>query len=352
MAVRKKGNKWYYRFMLDGVPYERSCKGATSQKEAEKFEAIVKADIMRGDLRLLEAKQKINFSRLVEIFLDYSKTNKTTSNLDEYFCNRFIDFFGKNKLINEIKPSDIEAYKAMRADSFVEMKRKNKDKEWIIVKTDTKIKPATINRELNSLSKMFNLAVDNGYIEKSPCLKLKKIKVENTKIRFLTKKEEKNLIVALKDHWLYPIVFTALKTGMRKAEILNLKWENVNYKKGYINVLVTKNDKPRQVPISPKLEELLKNIKKETEYVFINSTTKKPYSSITKSYNEVLNKAKINDFTFHDLRHTAATRMVEGGFDLVTVSEIFGWVNLEMVKRYAHTDFERKQKAIKHLDKY
>lgn len=353
MSVRKKGNKWYCRFMLDGVQYpERSCKGATNQKEAEKYEACLKADIMRGDLRLLEAKQKITFSKLVEVFLDYSKTNKATSNIDAYFCNRFIKFFGKNKVINDIKPADIENYKAWRADSYVELKRKNKDKEWVIIKTDEKIKPSTINRELNSLSKMFNIAVDNGFIEKSPCKKLKKIKVENTKMRFLSKKEEAELFKKLKGHWLEPIVFTALKTGMRKEEILKLKWENIDFKKGYINVLVTKNDRPRPVPISPKLQSTLKAIKKETEFVFINPNTKKPYTSITKTYNEILDSAGIKDFTFHDLRHTAASRMVEGGFDLITVSEIFGWVNLQMVKRYAHTDFERKQKAVSYLDKF
>lgn len=353
MSVRKKGNKWYCRFMLDGIQYpERACKGATTQKEAEKYEAVLKADIMRGDLRLLESKKKITLSSLVDIFLDYSKTNKATFNIDAYFCNRFLDFFGKNKVINEIKPIDIEAYKAWRSDSYVELKRKNKDDKWVITKTDEKIKPSTINRELNSLSKMFNIAVDNGFIDKSPCAKLKKIKVENTKMRFLTKKEEKELFKKLKNHWLEPIVFTALKTGMRKAEVLNLKWENIDFKKGYINVLITKNDKPRQVPISPKLAEVLKSIKKETEFVFINPNTKKPYSSITKTYNEVLASAGIKDFTFHDLRHTAASRMVEGGFDLITVSEIFGWINLQMVKRYAHTDFERKQKAVAYLDKF
>lgn len=112
------------------------------------------------------------------------------------------------------------------------------------------------------------------------------------------------------------------------------------------------NSRTRQITVSPKLEEILKSIKKETEYVFTNPNTKNPYSSITKTYNEILDSAGIKDFTFHDLRHTAASRMVEGGFDLITVSEIFGWVNLQMVKRYAHTDFKRKQKAIAYLDKF
>jgi len=354
MVVRKKGNKWYCRFQLDGFRYEKACKGATSQKEATIFESILKADIMRGDLRMLEKKQKITFGKLTEIFLDYSKGNKDTWKQDEYFCKKYLEYFNKNQLINEIKPLDIEGYKTWRQKSTYEVPESyiNDAGEEAIRKIKIKIKESTINRELNSLRKIFSLAVENDFIEKSPCKNIKILKTENTKIRFLSREEEKTLFEHLKGHWLEPIVFTALKTGMRREEILTLKWGNVDFKAKFINLLKTKNGKARKIPISPKLKEKLQSIKNESEFVFINSKTKTKYSSITKTYNEILEKAKIENFTFHDLRHTAATRMIEGGYDLVTTAEILGHSDLRMVGIYAHTDFERKRKAIEYLDNF
>ena len=152
--------------------------------------------------------------------------------------------------------------------------------------------------------------------------------------------------------YLKPIVICALQTGMRRGEIFNLKWENIDFELGYIELLKTKTGKARKIPISTSLREVLENIKPISEYVFINPQTNKPYTDIHNSFGTVLEKANIQSFRFHDLRHTVATRLVEKGIDLVVVKEILGHSKIDTTMRYAHAVPKRKLEAIEVLNSY
>lgn len=137
---------------------------------------------------------------------------------------------------------------------------------------------------------------------------------------------------------------------MRKGEILNLKWSNI--KERYIELLDTKSGKPRNIPISETLKNVLNNLPQNTEYVFPNQLTGKPYSDIKKAWNKALKETDIKDFRFHDLRHTVATRMVEKGIELLVVKDILGHSMIETTMRYAHPVPARKQAAIDVLNTY
>ncbi len=333
MTVMQKGknNKWYCEFMLDGKRFYKACKGATSYKDALKYENEMKSAVMHGDLKLVKKKCTIKLSEMIEKYLEYSKTNKASFTHDKTYSGYWLKYFG-NKLISEIKSIEVEGYKTFRLDK--------------------KIKPSTVNRELNSLSKMFSIAKQNKYIEENPCSGVKKLKVDNQKIRFLTKDEEKRLFKTIGEHWIKPIVITALLTGMRKSEILNLTWDCVDFEQGYIDVLQTKSGKPRQIPMSERLCNILNEQKRVNEYVFINPITKNRHGNINDVFPDFLSAAKINNFRFHDLRHTAATRMVEKGADLVVVKDILGHADINITMRYAHPVPEMKLKAIKALNDY
>lgn len=135
---------------------------------------------------------------------------------------------------------------------------------------------------------------------------------------------------------------------MRRGEIFSLKWSQIDFNNGFIEVLKTKSGKARKIPISPRLDLLLKEIlaTSNSEYVFINSATNKPYVDIKNAFSTVLEKANIKNFRFHDLRHTVATRMVESGADLLVVQEILGHDNIQTTMRYAHPVPENKKRAI------
>ncbi len=350
MSVFKKGNsnKWYYRFQLNGKEYYRACKGAVDQKTALQYEAVVKAEIMKGNLGILDNKPKPTLKYAIKLYLDYSECNKKSYKGDLRSTDIFLEYFG-NINLEDITPAKIEDFK--------------RD-----VKNNTGNKNATINRYLQALSKMLNIAVANELINKNPMWSVKKLKENNYKTRVLMPEEEERLFKEIergyevigrdrKKKIIYPylylknIIICALQTGMRKAEILNLKWSNIDFDYEYIELYVTKSGKSRKIPISTKLMKILKEIlaSSNSEYVFVNPSTNANYIDIHKSFETVLENAKVNNFRFHDLRHTAATRMLEKGADIRTVQEILGHSSVSVTERYTHTNAKNKKNAIELL---
>ncbi len=147
---------------------------------------------------------------------------------------------------------------------------------------------------------------------------------------------------------------------MRRGEIFNLKWKDIDFDYGFIEVLETKSGKSRRIPISETLMEVFNELPmevfnelpKDSEYVFINKQTGEPYTDIHKSFTTALEIAKIENFRFHDLRHTVATRMVEKGIPLPVVQEIMGHAKISTIMRYTHVVPKQKLEAISVLDSY
>jgi integrase len=132
---------------------------------------------------------------------------------------------------------------------------------------------------------------------------------------------------------------------------LYLKWCNVDFNRNIIIVTQTKSKKNRNVPMNDLVIEALQGIERKSEYVFCDSKTGEPYHSIKTTYGKALKRAGLVGVRFHDLRHTAASMMVESGVDLATVKEILGHSRIEMTMRYAHPTSEGKMNAVKALEK-
>ena len=128
--------------------------------------------------------------------------------------------------------------------------------------------------------------------------------------------------------------------------------KNIDFDYGFIELLETKSGKSRKIPISDTLMKILNRQSKEYNYVFTNPETKQPYTDIKHSFHTVLNAANIQNFRFHDLRHTVATRLVEKNIDLVVVKEILGHADIQTTMRYAHAVPKRKLEAIEVLNSY
>lgn len=152
---------------------------------------------------------------------------------------------------------------------------------------------------------------------------------------------------------LRPIVVTALNTGMRKSEILHLKWEeNIDLKHGFILLELTKNGERREVPINATVRETLVGLTRRLDvpYAFYDPRTGKPYQDIKRSFQGACRRAGIKDFHFHDCRHAFASRLVMAGVDLTTVKELLGHKTLNMTLRYAHLAPTHKRNAVCLLD--
>jgi integrase len=123
-------------------------------------------------------------------------------------------------------------------------------------------KPATINRHIATIKHMFTKAIDWNMVEEEILKRIRKVKLlpeNNRRLRYLSKEECQTLINSCESH-LKPIVITALNTGMRKGEILSLKWDNVDLKHGFILLEKTKNGERREIPINDTLKITLKGI--------------------------------------------------------------------------------------------
>jgi integrase len=198
------------------------------------------------------------------------------------------------------------------------------------------------------LKKMFNLALDWGYCAHNPVLKVKLFSErDNLKERVLSEEEEAKLLEQC-PRQLKPIVIAALNTGMRRNEILMLKWEQVDLKTLTLQVTRTKSGKNRMIPINNALLEVL-NIQRQnvnSNFVFPNPENGEPFRSIRNGFISSCRRAGIENLRFHDLRHTFGTRLIQKGVDIVTVQNLLGHRNVTITQRYTHTSSVQKREAV------
>lgn len=372
MTVYKHTNgKWYCAFQIRGKRYHKAIPEATNKKEAQKYETVLKSELLRGRLDLAESIGNKPFTEIANLYIKYAKTNLNSSYSAIKIAERFKSLW-QNKKLSDITPKIIEQYKEARLNTIYSTKIINN-------KTIHKyITPATVNRETGVLSKMFSLAIANNYIKTNPVRAVKKLKVTNKIERHLSVNEEHKLIAICNDDfsflnlpdneqqklqikyknkhsYLEPILIMALNTSMRKSEILNMTWDCVDFKNNEISALNTKNGKKNTIPMSNKLHKILKEIRKKephTTYVFTNPKTNTKYQDITKSFKTICKLANIKNLRFHDLRHTGATRMVASGIPLPIVKEILNHAKIQTTMRYAHTIHAQKISAIEALSNY
>lgn len=214
-----------------------------------------------------------------------------------------------------------------------------------------KVISATINREINSIKRVFSLAKSNRKIRFNPCDDLKSLRTKNPRKRFLTKEEEEKLL-KVANPIMQAIITIALHTGMRSSEIKNLKWSDVFIQEGYMVALNTKNGRARKLIITEQIKEHLNKIPRNGEYVFTNPLTKKPYKEFKTTFKRTVLRAGIPHITFHELRHTTASRLNELGVDLSTIQEYLDHADARTTQKYIHKPKKNITEAVEKLSKY
>jgi integrase len=204
--------------------------------------------------------------------------------------------------------------------------------------------PATVDKYLKNLSHVFTVAFDDwAWLDSNPVKKVKSPKLPRGRVRFLDDGERAKLLQACKESsnaWLYPCVVLALSTGMRQAELMELKWPDVNLKDGYLILHQTKNGTRRRIPLAGLGLELLQEHAKirrlDTDLLFPGTIHKDKPIDLRDPFEKALKTAGINDFHWHDLRHCCASYLAMNGASLGEIAEILGHRTLSMVQRYAH----------------
>lgn len=216
--------------------------------------------------------------------------------------------------------------------------------------------PATVNRYLASLSVIFNVAVREWeWIEQSPMRKVSKLKEPRGRVRVLSESERHALLEACRqssDPRLYPLAVLALSTGARQGELLRLRWRDVDFSRCVAVLEETKNDERRALPLTGHALELLRDKSKvrrlDTDLIFAGESGKAAFPR--KAWETAVVKAKLEDFRFHDLRHSAASYLAMNGATLAEIADVLGHKTLAMVKRYSHLTEQHTSRVVARMN--
>lgn len=221
------------------------------------------------------------------------------------------------------------------------------------------ISPATINRRIATIKHMMTKACDWGIVDDIALRAVRKVKMlkeDNGRMRFLTRAEADKLVEECgsgkSGSYLTPIVQVALNTGMRLGEILKLRWEHVDLANNMLTVVSSnaKNARRRDIPINATLQSVFKSMARPISGGFVFGKDGKQRTDIRVGMNNALRRCKIRDFHFHDLRHTFASWLVQSGVDLTTLQKLLGHRSYSMTLRYAHLAPEHLASAVRVLD--
>jgi len=341
MAILHKYNRWYLDYYMPDGKRKRevvSIQGVDpskiTQRDALNALAVRKSAIAQGKFDIAQTEKRIPFTKLAERFMEYSRANKKSYERDVTSLKFLNKHFG-DKTIQQINTWHVEQYKSKRQ------------------KEDTRYgrppSKATINRELACLKTMFNKAIEWGMTSTNPAKNVKLFKENNINLRILSDEELKALYDNAND-LLKSVLIVAVNTGMRRSENHNLKWEDINFKEGFLTVGDSKNGDSRTIPFNDILADTLLRLKEHSnsEYVFSHSDGT-PIKSVKKGFWSALKRSGINHCRFHDLRHTFASKLVMAGVDIVTVQELMGHKSIIMTKRYSHPTPEHKKQAVNRL---
>lgn len=248
------------------------------------------------------------------------------------------------KRLRSITHGDVLQFRTLRLDTKVKFKNA----------PDRQRSIATVNRELTVLRRMFSIALREGWILRHPFSGSDTVispSDETKRTRVLSRAEEELLLDACDGprEKLRRIIICALDTGMRRGEILSLRWKDVDLKNRRLNIqaMNTKTLRPRSVLITSRLlAELLALPQRDpSARVFgITDTVKRSWATAKRI-------AGINDLKFHDLRHTCATRLVQGGLPIAEVSRILGHTSVVTTFRYANVDDSTLDRAVSILER-
>jgi integrase len=250
-------------------------------------------------------------------------------------ANHLRESFGADTPLTNITAARISNYRAGRMSNVSE-------------RTGRQLTAASVNRPLAVLRHLLKTAREEwGLLADVPRVRLEK--ESQGRLRWLTQEEAARLLAATaksRNVDLHDLVVVSLYTGVRRSELLGLTWDRVDRSRGVIRLEVTKSGRRREVPFGTKVDEVLARRQQPSGYVFQHRRRE----SYRTAFEGAVAAAQIDDFHFHDLRHTYASWLVQAGRPIIEVKDLLGHQTLAMTVRYAHLAPERLRAAVEALD--
>ncbi len=315
---------WWIRYVDAQGRYRREKAGTKTAATALYHKR--KQEVLEG--RKLPEKLRralVSFREIAQDALEYSRAHKRSYRNDRCRMTKLLEWLGD---------SPAEAVLAQDIEKHFEQER------WA---------PATANRYRALLSLTYRLAIRNGKVRENPARLVRQRPENNTRVRFLSREEEKRLHESIQQEFSEHLAEfdLALNTGLRLSEQYEARWENVDFEHRVLTVPRSKNGQPRHVRLNDAAVGALLRLRDRTE---ASAFTCGGIRTPRVWFERVLELAEISGFSWHCLRHTFASRLVTSGADLRTVAELLGDKTLAMVMRYAHLAPDYQLAAVKRME--
>jgi len=338
MGLFKVGRTWYFAIMRDGKRVQKST-GSRNRKLAQAIYDNALSDIIKGKWFKNEKARTTTFRELWEHY-----RRKYEKQRDDISSKHLLAYFGNMKLA-EITSEDVEDYILSRRESA------------------THPRDTTIYQEFSLARRMYNVArkiwkwtAENPF---SDVYVKELLDLDNSRDRWLTYEEELLLLEkAAKPLYLRDLIIFAIHTGCRRGEILSTTWQDIDLFKRTVKVEISKRKKKdkgnlkRKYKVIPMSDKLYQMLLKRSKIMHISGRVFPVSSSSARhAFDEAIKRAKLENFRFHDLRHTFATRLVQAGVNLYAVKELMGHESIRTTERYAHHYPESLRPSVMVLDK-
>jgi integrase len=299
----KRGRVYYYNFTFEGVRYNAST-GCRYYSQAILVLKKKMAAVVDGKIRPNKSRQ-LRFDELSTRFLKWSKDHRQGTFRRDVLSVKHLNLFFGRCWIEEINPADVETYMSERK---------------------VLVKGSTVNREVQLLRRIYNLAIIWKLVDSNPAQSpFVKYFPEPPKTHRWVRPDEVNALLKVcigKLKHLYAIILFAVHTGMRKSELFNLKWQYVDMVNRRITIKHAKHFQNRYIPMNDDvLDLLLHDVSKRSEYVFTHLDGR-PFTRADKSLATAVKKSGIQKCTLHDFRATWATELLSDGEDIETVRQV------------------------------
>jgi integrase len=349
MAVFKKQGVYWIDYYVNG--HRKRERIGLDKRLAENVLRKRKVEIAEGKYLDKQRPVTTTFDELAEAYLLYARDQqqKRSWTRDRTSLATLKAYFSEKRL-TELTPASIEQYRTWRRAT--------------ISRRGRPVTPASINRELACLKRMFNVArrglivLRGGGPQDNPMISIAMDRENNARDRVLSKDEFDRLLARAPSH-LKPILLTACYTGMRRGELLKLTWDRVDLKAEVIRLRPedTKTQEGRTIPLTKELTQMLQQStiyltegSRRVPHVFTYGG--KPIGSIRLAFETACQRAGISGVVFHDLRYTFVTNMRRAGVDYFRIMAITGHRTMAVFKRYHTIDHQDLHQAIGQLDTY
>jgi integrase len=330
LEVRANAGKTYYLRYQDQHGTQRQHKIAAygditfdkAKKEAMRLRSEV---VLGGDPAAKKAEKKAvpTYGELADDHIKHARTYaRSIKTIEGYIDNHIRPRWGKVRL-TDIHPRDVS--------------------KWLAEKREGGLAPATVEKIRVIFGRSFALAAGWGVAgsERNPTKGVSRPKFTNARERFLTAGEAGRLreaVAASRNTQLRYIVGLLLLTGARVSELLNAEWRHVDVERRAWHIPISKTGKSRHVPLSQAALDLITALPKfkDCPYLVPNPETLKPFVSVKHSWQTARDEAKLSGLRIHDLRHSAASFMINSGVDLFAVGKVLGHASYQSTQRYSH----------------